>query len=534
MAERLHLQPKHRQMLESLLRKHLPEVEVWAYGSRVTGRSHDGSDLDLVLRGPGLEKIPIGQLADFEEAVRESNVPFLVEARDWARLPERFHREIGRDHVSVVRPSRREVTLGEVAEFQEGYVNPPQSKAEYFDGPIKWLRASDLNNSFVYSTSRTLSEDGYRSAGKSASLFPPDTLAISKSGTIGRLGILKDWMCGNRAVINVKPLEPLADTRYVFYALMSDPAQIDVLADGSVQRNLYVSQLSTFRMSLPDFPEQRAIAHILSALDDRIELNRRLNETLESMARALFKSWFVDFEPVRAKVDGRDTGLPLSTEALFPAQIDQVDARNAPVGWRTYRLDEIVDHHTATVSPSATPEALFEHFSIPAFDAGQTQALEFGADIRSNKTLVPHDAVLLSKLNPDIPRVWAPSQPDSATQICSTEFLAFAPSAPASRSLLFSLFSDHEFRTKLRSLVTGTSKSHQRVPPKSLKAQLVISGEPEVFQAFDDLAAPWLNRMIANRTECQSLAATRDALLPKLVSGEIRIADAQKAVESVI
>jgi predicted nucleotidyltransferase len=99
MSDRLHLPLKHRRALEALLRKHLPGVEVWAYGSRVSGRSHDGSDLDLVLRRPGLKEIPSDQLGDFEEAVRESNIPFLVEARDWSRLPERFHREIERDHV---------------------------------------------------------------------------------------------------------------------------------------------------------------------------------------------------------------------------------------------------------------------------------------------------------------------------------------------------------------------------------------------------------------------------------------------------
>ena len=102
MADRLHLLQRHRRTLEGLLREHLPDVEVWAYGSRVNGRSHDGSDLDLVLRGPGLKEILIGQLVDFEEAVRESNIPFLVEARDWVRLPERFHREIERDYVVLL------------------------------------------------------------------------------------------------------------------------------------------------------------------------------------------------------------------------------------------------------------------------------------------------------------------------------------------------------------------------------------------------------------------------------------------------
>ena len=102
MADRLHLQPRHREVLEALLREHLPGVEVWAYGSRVSGKSHDGSDLDLVLRGPGLSEIPSLRLGDFEEAVRESSIPFLVEARDWARLPTRFHREIERDHMVFV------------------------------------------------------------------------------------------------------------------------------------------------------------------------------------------------------------------------------------------------------------------------------------------------------------------------------------------------------------------------------------------------------------------------------------------------
>ena len=102
MADRLHLNPKHRQVLEALLREHLPGVEVWACGSRVSGRSHDGSDLDLVLRGPDLKEIPIDRLGDFEEAVRESTIPFLVDARDWARLPQRFHREIERHHVALV------------------------------------------------------------------------------------------------------------------------------------------------------------------------------------------------------------------------------------------------------------------------------------------------------------------------------------------------------------------------------------------------------------------------------------------------
>ena len=99
MADRLHLSSRHRRMIEDLVNRFLPGVEVWAYGSRVNGRSHEGSDLDLVLRAPGLRPIPWRQLGDFTEALTDSNIPFLVDALDWARLPERFHREIERDYV---------------------------------------------------------------------------------------------------------------------------------------------------------------------------------------------------------------------------------------------------------------------------------------------------------------------------------------------------------------------------------------------------------------------------------------------------
>ena len=105
MTDRLQLSPRRRAEIEALLRKHLPDLEMWAYGSRVTGRSHDGSDLDLVLRAPGLKRIPAAALAELADSIRESAIPFLVEAHDWTRLPARFHREIERDHVVLLAPA---------------------------------------------------------------------------------------------------------------------------------------------------------------------------------------------------------------------------------------------------------------------------------------------------------------------------------------------------------------------------------------------------------------------------------------------
>ncbi len=108
MIDKIHLQPRDREEIIALLQEHVPEAEVWAYGSRVNGQSHDASDLDLVLRGPGLEEIPTDQLANLREAFTGSNIPFLVEARDWARLPESFHKEIERKYIPLRILTRRD------------------------------------------------------------------------------------------------------------------------------------------------------------------------------------------------------------------------------------------------------------------------------------------------------------------------------------------------------------------------------------------------------------------------------------------
>ena len=146
--------------------------------------------------------------------------------------------------------SGKKVPLKECCSFQEGYVNPTQTNPEYFDGSVKWLRAVDINESFIISTSRTLTEQGFAGAGKSALLFPKDSIAISKSGTIGRLGIVADNMCGNRAVINIVPKQKkwLA---FIYCYLKSRQAEFSDLAVGSVQKNLYVSILEPLEIFSP-------------------------------------------------------------------------------------------------------------------------------------------------------------------------------------------------------------------------------------------------------------------------------------------
>ena len=169
--------------------------------------------------------------------------------------------------------------------------------------------------------------------------------------------------------------------------------------------NLNESIIRSFPLSIPSLPEQRAIAHILGILDDKIELNRRMNETLEAMAMALFKSWFVDFDPVRAKVAGRDTGLPKHIADLFPDSFEDSELGEVPKGWRVGRFGDTVEQLRVQENPLSSPNEIFRHFSIPAFDDGQSPKLEYGEAIKSLKWKVPPDVGCLSNLNPEIERV---------------------------------------------------------------------------------------------------------------------------------
>ncbi len=427
-------------------------------------------------------------------------------------------------------PEATHMKLGDIAEFQEGYVNPQQSKSEYFDGPVKWLRAVDLNNSFVFTTSRTLTQEGYESAGKSAYLFPPDTLAISKSGTIGRLGILKDWMCGNRAVINIRPRPEVADTRFVFYALLADPAQIDILAEGSVQRNLYVSQLSGFSISLPDLPEQRHIVSLLGALDDKIDLNRRMNETLEAMARAMFKDWFVDFGPTRAKAEGRAPYLAPELWDLFP---DALDDEGKPVGWAISEIGKEVqavgggtpstkepsywdggEHHWATpkdLSKLASPVLLDTDRKIT--DAGVSKI---------SSGLLPIGTVLLSSRAP-IGYLAISEVPTAVNQ----GFIAMVCQKRLPNT--FVLFWCHENLGYIKNISGGSTFAE--ISKRAFRPVPVLVPSEEILAAYDWLIRPPYVRIVANTKENETLTQTRDLLLPKLMSGEIRLREAERQIE---
>jgi len=323
------------------------------------------------------------------------------------------------------------------------------------------------------------------------------------------------------------------DPRFLFYLLGT--LALNNWRAGSGQPLLNQEILSRIPASVPPPTEQRAIAHILGTLDDKIELNRKQNETLEAMARALFKAWFVDFEPVRAKMEGRWQrgqslpGLPAHLYELFPDRLVESELGEIPEGWRVFSFGDVAQQGKGAVNPTDEPGERFTHYSIPAFDASKMPVIELGGSIKSNKTPVPDGAVLVSKLNPHIPRVWLVGQAGDRA-VCSTEFIVWAPKPPANSAFLYCLASSSEFVESMCQLVTGTSNSHQRVKPDQLREIRVFAANENVIAAFSKMAESLMNQVLQNSLQSRTLAQLRDTLLPKLISGELRVPNAERIV----
>jgi len=290
----------------------------------------------------------------------------------------------------------------------------------------------------------------------------------------------------------------------------------------------------SLEIPLPPLDEQNAIAAVLGALDDKIELNRRMNATLEAMARALFQSWFADFDPVRAKMDGREpVGFDPDTAARIPDSFRDSEAGHIPRGWKVGRVAEIVEFSRSSVDPSGFPDEIFNHYSLPAFDEGRTPKPEPGSSIKSNKLVVTRDSVLLSKLNPHIQRIWLPDLHSTRRSVCSTEFIVATPRDGYSREFLFSLFTSGPFASAYCTLVTGTTGSHQRIHPGSVLDMKVVNPPVNIVEAFTAVTKPMFDQVNRNIDQSRTLATLRDTLLPKLLSGELSISAVPEIMEAV-
>lgn len=405
-----------------------------------------------------------------------------------------------------------EVTLGDVITLQRG-----------FD-----LRAQDRTNGDV----PVISSSGFSGTHSEAKVIGPGVV-IGRYGSIGQVFYVDRDFWPHNTTLFVKDFKG-NDPLFISYLLQTIDyeAHNDKSSVPGVNRN----HLHMTRVHIPRSPnEQRAIAAILGALDDKIELNRRINQTLEQMAQALFKSWFVDFDPVHANRNGEAMpGIAREVQALFPNAFEDSVLGEIPQGWRISRFEELAQVSKKSINPGDYPDEFFDHYSIPAFDNGQLPKIDVGANIKSNKFIVLPTCVLISKLNPDTPRIWFVELGSERRSISSTEFLVTLPKTPSTREFMYCLASSKQFTDSLATGVTGTSKSHQRVNSDDLLLQRIVMPSHELIQEFGNCTRPMLAHVARNKNESLTLAATRDALLPKLLSGEVRVREAEKMIEEIL
>ena len=319
------------------------------------------------------------------------------------------------------------------------------------------------------------------------------------------------------------------DPRYLAYYLKCDAFWTfirGVLGDKSAQPNASASTMTKAPLRAPrNKNEQSAIAHILGAFDDKIELNRRMSETLEGIARAIFKSWFVDFDPVRAKMEGRDPGLAPEIAALFPDRLVETDKGEIPEGWESRAISELADLNPESWSRADYPSQV-EYVDLANTKWGEISDVQMferaDAPSRAQRVLRPGDTIV-GTVRPGN-GAYALIGREGLTG--STGFAVLRPKRKTDREFIYLAATQRSVIDHLAHLADGAA--YPAVRPQVVAGVETTLADPDVRSAFSQITGPLLDRIELNRFQSGTLAALRDLLLPKLMSGEIRIRDAEK------
>ncbi len=387
-----------------------------------------------------------------------------------------------------------------------------------------------LDENFVYLTEEKASEL------RASNAFPGD-IVITHRGTLGQVGIIPYNAKYPRYVVSQSQMKltvdpQKADPFYVFYFLRSPQGQYALLANTSQTGVPAIAQpttsLKAIIIPLPSLDEQRAISYIISTLDEKIELNRKINQSLEAMARAIFKSWFEDFDPVRAKAEGRDLGLPPDLVQIFPDSFEDSELGEIPKGWTARPFSEFVQ-----IIGGGTPKTTVAEYwggNIPWFsvadapDDGDVYVINTDKKItqagldNSATQLLPEGTTIISARG-TVGKVALVGVPMAMNQSCYGLLgIESGPSCTyfATRTLV-SILKQHGHGSVFNTITRDTLAGINFVsPPK------------RIFDAFEPAVAPMMQRIKSNLIESRTLTALRDALLPKLLSGEVRVKDVEK------
>ena len=425
--------------------------------------------------------------------------------------------------------------IAEVARLETGHT-PSRRHSEYWDGGVPWIGIKDATANHgrtIHDTYQHASLLGIENS--SARLLPANTVCLSRTASVGYVVVMGRAMATSQDFVNWVCSDAL-DHRYLKYVLLAEHDTFLMFASGTTHQTVYFPEVKAFHIALPPASEQGEIANILSAIDDKIELNRRMSETLESMARALFKSWFVDFDPVRAKCEGRETGLPEDVERLFPDALEDVGHGEIPTGWSYRPLGELIDltrgrTYKGNLKGLPGPVLLglasisrnggFREDNLSTYGGASPEDLLLGpGDLFASLKDVTQSADLLGA----VARV--PTHVGVGRLTQDTVKLGLK-SERASRSILYRCLLTDAYRAYCRAHATGTT--NLGLSRNDFLAFPIPQPSAAVGRLYDAINTSLDDRMACLTEESQTLAATRDTLLPKLISGDLRVADASAA-----
>jgi len=514
----LDIRPDHLRMVLDILQKHVPQYEVWAFGSRAKWTAKDYSDLDLCIVSD--QPLSFSLLGALAEDFSDSDLPWKVDVVDWATVSESFRKIIARDKVVVQRGGMagewQHSTLGEFVSLQRGHdLTEPERKP----GTVPVMGSAGQN--------------GFHDT----ALAKGPGIVIGRSGaSFGQVHYCPVDYWPHNTTLYVTDFHG-NDPQFAYYFLKS--INFARYNSGSAQPSLNRNFIYPIEVNVPQFNEQRAIAHILGTLDDKIELNRRMNETLEAIARAMFKSWFVDFDPVRAKASGeapesicRRLGLTPDLLALFPDRLMDSELGDGstslttgiPAGWGIGTVDSEFNLTMGQSPPGSTYNETGE--GLP-FYQGRT---DFGFRFPTQRVFCT-EPTRFANIGDTLISVRAPVGDINmaAERCCIGRGVAAARHKTGSRSYTYhfmqalkDVFCTFEADgTVFGSISKKDFHNIQRLVPAA-----------QVITAFDSSVAPMDAKVFVCEQETRSLAVIRDALLPKLLSGELRVPDAEKALEA--
>ncbi|MEW6774926.1 MAG: restriction endonuclease subunit S [Bdellovibrionota bacterium] len=537
----LDVRPDHLEIIQKILRRHVPGREIWAFGSRATWTAKEHSDLDLAVIGE--EPLSFQTLGALRDDFSESDLPYKVDVVDWATTSESFREIIRKDKVVV------QTTQG---------LNPA-SLSKWTKIPLGDLvRNLDSRRVPLSSREREIKRGTYPYYGATGImdyvddfLFEGLHLLIAEDGSVEtkdgkpflQLVDGKFWVNNHAHVLKGKTDE---DTKFLYYALST--VAIRPFISGSVQGKLSQKNLNQIPIFYPINDDMRhVIVSILGALDDKIELNRKINETLEAAARAIFKDWFVDFSPVRAKAAGKKPyGMDDATAALFPDSFEDSELGEIPRGWRVGALESVLGELEVGGRPKGGVSAYTEGVpSIGAesiaglgiFDFSKTKYVprEFfeamaKGHIQNRDVLLYKDGGRPGEFEPHA-TLFGENFPYATCAINEHVYRIRAKPEIGQNFLFFWLSSDflmEEMRVK------GTGVAIPGLNSTQVKSLTTLVPSPEISKAFNSLVDPYVTRVLSNCNESRTLAVLRDALLPGLMSGEVRVREVEKITGAAI